>query len=107
LKRRGTATFCPLPARIGHGQGSQRATSDQKTLADLGISKIPLSRWQKLATIPDWDFEAMFGTGQRQTTARLIAAHAPPSKVPVIPVDQNALWLWAGCWISNVMEFGF
>ncbi len=79
-------------ARVHRGMTpSQSATA---SLADLGISKTQSSRWQKLAAIPDRDFEATFGNGQRQATAGLIAAHAPPSKTLIIPVDPNALWLW-------------
>jgi hypothetical protein len=42
-----------------NGQGSQRATAE-KPLADLGNSRTQSSRWQKLAAIPDEQFEATF-----------------------------------------------
>jgi hypothetical protein len=66
------------------------ARCDQsKTLDDLGISKSQSSRWQKLAAIPDREFEAALAEPVRPTTAGLIAEPAGPT-----PVDDRALWLW-------------
>lgn len=75
---------------------SQRASAS-KPLADLGISYTQSSRWQKLAAIPEADFEATFAQPDRKpSTSGIIAAHeakvAPIVKAP--PVDPKALWLW-------------
>lgn len=74
---------------------SQPASGGPQRLAELGISHTQSSRWQKLAAIPDRDFEATFaGTGARPTTTGLITAHQLKPAAPVTPVDPRALWLW-------------
>jgi hypothetical protein len=59
-------------------------------LADLGITKSQSSRWQKLASIPDGEFEDALAAPERPTTAGLIADETPMTT----PVDDCALWLW-------------
>lgn len=87
-----------------NGQGApivrSRDGSAQKTLKDHGISHNQSSRWQKLAAIPDDDFEKTFAKPEKKpSTTGIIAAHqqktAPPPPEPkTIPVDERALWLW-------------
>jgi len=74
------------------GNPSQAATGFEP-LADMGISRTQSSRWQKLASIPDRDFDASFATTNKPSTAGIIAAHTP--KAPIPAVDPRALWLWA------------
>jgi hypothetical protein len=72
------------------GPSSVQAPTDQRqTLADLGISHTQSSRWQKLAAIPDGEFEDALAEPARPTTAGLIA-----DETPMTPVDDRALWLW-------------
>lgn len=69
-----------------------QATRDIKPLAELGISYDQSSRWQKLAAIPEAEFEASLTDPEvKPTTAGIIAKHAEPTKDTV---DPRALWLW-------------
>jgi hypothetical protein len=62
-------------------------------LADLGISHDQSSRAQKLAAVPDADFEqAVKAPGRRASTTGIIAAAAAPPKINA--VGDDALWLW-------------
>lgn len=81
---------------------SHAASTSPKPLADLGISHTQSSRWQKLAAIPEDDFEATFAKPGKKTTAGLLASHQLETLSPIIdaeperrrPVDPRALWLW-------------
>jgi len=69
-----------------------RGESFQDVRARNGISSKQAENWQKLADVPDDEFEATLATpGQKPTTAGIIAAHTEPQQSPV---DPNALWLW-------------
>jgi hypothetical protein len=64
----------------------------QSTLADLGVSKKQLSDWQKLADVPDQQFEgALADSTVKPTTAGIIRATSEPKSQPVA---DEALWLW-------------
>jgi len=63
-----------------NGMRSQPVTA----LSDLGISKNQSSRWQKLASIPDRDFEASFETTTKPSTAGIIATHTPKASIPAV-----------------------
>lgn len=86
---------------------SQPASYAKATIPNLGISHTQSSRWQKLAAIPDADFEATWAQPDaKPSTSGMIAAHqakSEPESAPVIemerepprkPVDPRALWLW-------------
>jgi hypothetical protein len=66
--------------------------SPLKTLAVLGISHDQPSKWQKLADIPEDDFEAtLTAPGPKPSTIGTIREF-----IPATPrgVDPKALWLW-------------
>src|SRR4051812_11846664 len=67
----------------------EKASADTR-LSDLGISYDQSSKWQKLAGIPEDDFEASLAAPGKPSTTGIIAEHAAPSRSPVLP---NALWL--------------
>jgi hypothetical protein len=112
-----------LLAELEKAKGAQGSGSNQHEvrshvdtapkLSDLKISKGQSSRWQKLAAIPEADFEATWAQPDvKPSTSGMIAAHqakSQPASAPVIemereppsipeparkPVDPRALWLW-------------
>ena len=107
-RRAGQLLAARMKAKGGQPKNpSQHASTSPAALANLGISHDQSARWQKLAAIPDLDFEATFATSDRKpSTASLIAAHkakeraeapvieAEPEIPPRKPVDYRALWLW-------------
>jgi hypothetical protein len=68
-----------------------------QTLADLNISYDQSSQWQKLAAVPQPQFEAMLDDpAWKPSTAGIIERHEatlrPPP--PKDQVEHDALWLW-------------
>jgi hypothetical protein len=63
-----------------------------KALRDAGISKAQAHEWEKLATVPDEEFEAaLTDRTAKPTTNGIIRANMAPKRNPV---STEALWLW-------------
>jgi hypothetical protein len=59
---------------------SHGATGDPLTLSDLGINKSQSSRWQKLADIPDDDFEETVARAKQKASNAVDNAQQPKTK---------------------------
>lgn len=84
-------------ARTGIGRRGERGSdaaphSDAPTLADLSITKKQSARWQKVAAVPEPEFERRIatakGSGEELTTAKML--HAPtPTPRPARQTESN------------------
>jgi len=64
--------------------------NDVPTLRDLGISKQQSSDWQRMAAVPEQEFEAALADpDDKPTTAGIIGRTRKAE-----PVEDDALWLW-------------
>ncbi|MGI9403062.1 MAG: hypothetical protein ACR2OF_00950 [Hyphomicrobium sp.] len=76
-------------AKAGNNQWS---SSDTTTLSDLGISRDQSSRWQKLAAVPEDDFEAALAAPEKPSTTGILAQ---PKQMP-----RTSVWVW-----GQLMDF--
>jgi hypothetical protein len=76
----------------GHAEPkSQSEYAQAKESAN--ISNTQAKRWQKLADVPDKDFEEALSTPSRPSTTGILKTRpAPPAAKK--PMDEDALWLW-------------
>ena len=74
-------------------QGRPPKASSATTLSSLGLSRDQSAKWQRLANVPDDQFEAALRDPTiKPSTTGIIDSVAPKPKVT--PVSENALWLW-------------
>lgn len=89
----------------GTGANQHRAAGDirepaaETTLADMGISKKQSSNWQRLAAVPEEQFERAFDTTKKPTTSGIIRAAQSP-KPKASKEREAALYIW-----GRVREF--
>ena len=50
--------------------------------------------WQRLADVPEEQFEAALNDTNRKPSTAGILADATPPKPEIVPVSSSALWLW-------------
>ena len=81
-----------LRGRDSSGGRVLRPPEDQpKTLAQLGVSKDQSSKWQKLAAVPEDEFEAAIANPEIKPSANNVLK--TESQAPK-QMDSDALWLW-------------
>lgn len=75
------------------GRGDQKTESQRDTpkLSDMGISKQQSSRWQKLASVNEKEFESALADSEQKPTTSGLIKKANGSKTKMHP---DALWLW-------------
>jgi hypothetical protein len=86
----------------GHSQGgNQKSKSDAPILKDLGISLDQSSQWQRLAAIPEDEFEGeVLGAGTRQATG---GGRETRSGLLVAPaIDLPSANVFVGVAVPNV-----
>jgi hypothetical protein len=87
-----------VPAHRQKEVSADPTLNSQRTLPELGVSRDQSAQWQKLAEIPDEQFEQAL-TAERPTTNGIIAAHFPKgAEIDAIP--EQALWVW-----GRLLEF--
>ena len=73
------------------GGRNERPPNETKTLSDMGITKDQSSTWQKLANVPEDEFEAAITMpGTKPSARHIIATPEPEPK----RMDKNALYIW-------------
>jgi len=78
-------------AQEGIGRRGGTPSDGARTLSDRGISYDQSSRWQKLAAVPEDEFEATFAKPGKPSTTAILATREPKK---TNAVDDRALWLW-------------
>jgi hypothetical protein len=76
------------------GHGDQKSESHDVTpkLADLGITRNQSSQWQRLADLPEAEFESLLSVG-RPTTAGMLR-ETLEEMAKEWPTDPDAMWVW-------------
>lgn len=76
----------------GHDTRAARGSySPPRTLSDMGITYDQSSKWQRLAAVPEAEFEAAINQpGSKPSAAQIIS----PKQEQPKRMDSLALWLW-------------
>ena len=82
-------------AQPGIGRAGGMRSDGPTALRDLGISKEQSSNWQKLAEVPEDEFEAaLVDPTQTPSTTGIIRSAEEQKQLPRASVGADALWLW-------------
>ena len=80
------------PRGSNQHQDVSRDPTHPETLSELGISRDQSSQWQRLAEVPEDEFEEALRWDEKPTTAGILTrANGTPIAQAV---DERALWLW-------------
>src|SRR5258708_22792309 len=96
-ERKGGKLSAKLERSPGGRPGKTRATTDRvstkaKQLHAAGVTSRQAKNWEKLAAVPEKEFEmALEDPTTKPTTNGIIKANATPKRDPV---SIEALWLW-------------
>jgi integrase len=79
------------------GRGRPRKMSDRKTLSELGITRQQASDWERMAQIPEKQFEEILNRPGRKPTSAGVLREArllPPRVKPtaLTPAEWRTLW---------------
>lgn len=82
------------PQQRAPGPGRGKA-SPHATLSEIGVTRDQSSKWQRLAQIPEAEFEAALrDPDKKPTTAALIREIRDPAASTVARLPDDSLWLW-------------
>ena len=83
-----------LQGRDSSGGRVTRPPEDQpKTLSEMGVTKDQSSKWQKLAEVPEAEFEKAINTqGAKPSTNHILKSRQEDSEQK--RMNGNSLWLW-------------
>ena len=72
------------------GRPTENRSLDTTSLSDLGISKDQSSKWQRLAQVPEDEFEAALSDPDKKpSTAGILKVNGSSNRM-----DADALWIW-------------
>ena len=93
-ERRAGQMLAEMPMNTGAATRSHDATALPKTLGEIGISKTQSSRWQKLAAVPEDQFEQAVAAAKEVagevTTAAMLRIEKANNAINPVPVADVA-----------------
>jgi hypothetical protein len=91
-KAKGAADGTAGPGRGNVVAACDRVLDRPKTLSEMGITKDQSSKWQKLAAVPEDEFEEAVNSRQSKPSANNILK--PKQEPPPERMDADVLWWW-------------
>jgi hypothetical protein len=75
------------------GPGRGKAPSST-TLSELGVTRDQSSKWQRLAQIPEPEFEAALSDPQTRPSTAALVREIRDDAAPIRGLPKDALWIW-------------